>query len=162
MKKKKVLFFNGVEQLKDCLRVTHPSIPSAYVVHKNGLVDVTECWADFPEVHESPTILTAGVWKLIENAVKNPLFKDDHMDIIWDILFMNWKFGFSIGGNGNFFSVLINGVNTELVTIHHIQDGLRILFISTLDESDVDKELRPIIKQMAEESINQAFFKMAV
>ena len=162
MVKKNVLLFNGVEQLSDYLRVTNPSIPSAYVVYKNGLVDVTECWADYKEVHESPTILTAGVWKLVENAVKNPLCKDDNMDVIWDILFMNWKCGFSIGGNGKFFPVLINGVDTELVTIYHVENGVQILFISTLDESNVENELRPIIKRMAEETINQVLYKMAV
>ena len=161
MKKvKKVLTFKNMEEFGNYNRHTYPSIAPAYKVCGSGAVDVTKCWAKKKEIHENiSTFLSPAVWELVEKAVKNPFCRDDHMDIIWDILLMNWRCGFSVDeicgvhGKITFFPVSI-GSNENNLVVTTIENDCRI--IATLDEVGFEKELQQDIDVFGKIAIGQA------
>ena len=135
----KCVVVNSVDELKEYVRENTPPNVAAYKFMDNGLVDLSECWANSPELHKFPIFCTQAVWKLINDAANNPDDKDDHMDIIWDMLCMNYRFGKMVG-NGSFFPVSIGGTDYRLIAlINEIDIGApwgesSIACIATLDE----------------------------
>ncbi|HIJ87419.1 MAG TPA: hypothetical protein HPP97_06980 [Desulfuromonadales bacterium] len=115
----KVRYINlsSANEYKEYIRKISPANVASYKILENGFVDLSVCWAENPELHEYPILCSPAVWKLIDSAAKNPNDKDDHMDIIWDILWMNYVCGTKFQSNGNIFPVEIDCKKYTLIML---------------------------------------------
>ena len=116
MKIKYVVVKNEAE-FKDYIRENSPPNVASHKFVDNELVDLSECWTENPELHKYPTFCSQAVWQLIDDAANNPDDRDDHMDIIWDVLWMNYQYEAEVLGDGSLFPVEIDGKRHVLITV---------------------------------------------